>query len=94
MFTKMELFGVRAANFTHRRFVDVVLIFIAYNIYTFVSNYNAYWRLRRDPNIPKQWLEDQENAVSAQDEELERQRVDRESRMIGKFGLKDKKYYD
>mgnify|MGYP000309208580 CR=1 FL=1 len=53
MFTKLELFGVRAANKVHRGFVNMVLLFVLYNGYTFVSNYNNYWRLRRDPNIPK-----------------------------------------
>ena len=53
MFTKMELMGVRTANFMHRGFINCVLLFLAYNIYSFTSNYNNYWRLRRDPNIPK-----------------------------------------
>ena len=50
--------GVRGANFTHRGFVNIVLLFIGWNFYSFVRNYNNYWRLRRDPNVPKQWLEE------------------------------------
>ena len=53
LFVKLELFGVRAANKVHRGFVNCVLLFIFYNMYVFVSNYNSYWRLRRDPNVPK-----------------------------------------
>jgi hypothetical protein len=58
VFSKMELMGVRAANKMHKGFVNCVLLFIGYNFYVFISNYNAYWRLRRDPNVPKQWLEE------------------------------------
>jgi hypothetical protein len=93
LFVKMELFGVKAANKLHRGFINIVLLFIAYNMYSFVSNYNAYWRLRRDPNVPKQWLEEQDDP-GQQDWEHERERVKREERMIGRSGLKDKKYYD
>jgi len=53
MFTRIELFGVRAANKMHRGFVNLVLLFIMWNCYSFGRNYNNYWRLRRDPNIPK-----------------------------------------
>ena len=53
LFVKMELFGVRAANKVHRGFVNCILLFIGYNMYVFIRNYNAYWRLRRDPNVPK-----------------------------------------
>ena len=45
--------GVRGANRLHKGFVNIVLLFIAYNMYTFVKSYNNYWRLRRDPNVPK-----------------------------------------
>lgn len=93
MFLKMELFGVRAANKAHRGFVNCILLFIGYNLYIFVSNYNAYWRLRRDPNVPKQWLEEQSDA-GTEDWMLEKERVRREERMIGRQGLKDSKYYD
>ena len=58
MFTKLELMSVRAANKAHKGFINMVLLFIAWNVYSFTSNYNNYWRLRRDPNIPKQWLEE------------------------------------
>lgn len=93
LFVKMELFGVRAANKAHRGFVNLILLFIGYNMYIFVRNYNSYWRLRRDPNVPKQWLEEQDDPGS-QDWMLERERVKREERMIGRSGLKDSKYYD
>ena len=93
LFVKMELFGVRAANKTHRGFVNLILLFIGYNMYIFVRNYNSYWRLRRDPNVPKQWLEEQDDPGQA-DWMLERERVKREERMIGRSGLKDSKYYD
>jgi hypothetical protein len=58
LFTRLELMGVRTANKVHRGFINCVLLFIAWNAYSFTSNYNNYWRLRRDPNIPKQWLEE------------------------------------
>ena len=93
MFVKLELFGVRAANNVHRGFVNCVLLFLGYNMYIFVRNYNAYWRLRRDPNVPKQWLEEQDDP-GQQDWMLEHERVKREDRMIGRSGLKDSKYYD
>jgi hypothetical protein len=50
---RMELLGVKTANKLHRGFVNCVLLFLCYNIYSFVSNYNDYWRLRRDPNAPR-----------------------------------------
>mmetsp|Transcript_1576 Transcript_1576/g.2777 ORF Transcript_1576/g.2777 Transcript_1576/m.2777 type:complete len:91 (+) Transcript_1576:156-428(+) len=90
----MEMFGVRAANFTHKSFINIILAFMVYNVFLFTSNYNAYWRLRRDPNIPKQWLEESENTKLTEDMRLEEERVTRENRMIGKHGLKDRKYYD
>ena len=93
MFSRMEIFGVRAANSVHRGFVNFVLLFILYNGYIFASNYNNYWRLRRDPNIPKQWLEEQEKP-GKEDWLLERERVTRDERMLGRKGLKDSKYYD
>ena len=93
MFTRLELFGVRAANKVHRGFINIVLLFIAWNCYSFARNYNNYWRLRRDPNIPKQWLEEQEKPGS-DDWLLEKERVSRDERMIGRRGLKDSKHYD
>ena len=57
-FTKMELLGVKTANKIHRYFINCILLFIGYNLYSFARNYNSYWRLRRDPNIPRQWLEE------------------------------------
>ena len=57
-FTKLELMGVRTANRIHRGFINIVLLFIAWNMYSFGVNYNNYWRLRRDPNLPRQWLEE------------------------------------
>jgi len=53
MFLKLELLGVKAANKIHRGFINLMLLFIGYNVYIFVRNYNNYWRLRRDPNIPR-----------------------------------------
>jgi hypothetical protein len=64
MFTRMELMGVRGANKAHRGCINLILIFIGWNLYSFVRNYNNYWRLRRDPNIPKQWLEEQNDPAS------------------------------
>jgi hypothetical protein len=64
MFTRMELMGVRAANKAHRGCINLILVFIGWNLYSFVRNYNNYWRLRRDPNIPKQWLEEQNDPAS------------------------------
>jgi hypothetical protein len=93
MFTKIELFGVRAANKTHRGFINLILVFIAWNGYTFVRNYNNYWRLRRDPNIPSQWLEEQEKPGS-DDWIVEKERLSREERMIGRKGLAPKANYD
>jgi hypothetical protein len=57
-FSRLEMIGVRAANKVHRGFVNVVLLFIGWNLYSFACNYNNYWRLRRDPNLPRQWLEE------------------------------------
>ena len=51
--TKMELLGVRAANKLHRGFVNIILLWIGWNMYSFAVNYNNYWRLRRDPNLPR-----------------------------------------
>ena len=79
----MELMGVRGANKLHRGFVNVVLLFIDYNMYTFVKSYNNYWRLRRDPNVPKQWLEENDDP-GEKDWLLEKERVRREERMIGR----------
>ena len=93
LFLKMELMGVRGANRLHRGFVNIVLLFIGYNMYTFVKSYNNYWRLRRDPNVPKQWLEENDDP-GEKDWLLEKERVRREDRMIGRKGLKDSKYYD
>ena len=45
----MELMGVKAANKIHRGFINLILVFMAWNAYSFAVNYNNYWRLRRDP---------------------------------------------
>jgi hypothetical protein len=76
----MELMGVRAANKFHRGFINCVLLFIAWNTYTFSVNYNKYWRLRRDQNVPRQWLEESSGPGEA-DWEVERQRSDRDDRI-------------
>ena len=78
--TKLELLGVRAANKIHRGFVNFILIFIGWNCYSFAVNYNNYWRLRRDANIPRQWLEEQTKPGEA-DWQVERDRVAREGRL-------------
>ena len=59
LLTRMELMGVRGANMLHKGFVNCILLFICWNMYSFAVNYNNYWRLRRDPNLPRQWLEEQ-----------------------------------
>ena len=71
--------GVRTANKIHRGSINLILLFIGWNIYTFIGNYNNYWRLRRDPNIPKQWLEEQ-NDPANQDWLLEKERVKRDEK--------------
>ena len=53
IFSKMELMGVRAANKFHRGFINIILLFIGWNLYSFSVNYNKYWRLRRDQNVPR-----------------------------------------
>jgi len=59
-FTRMELLGVKAANKLHRGFINCILLFMAWNVYSFIRNYNNYWRIRRDANIPRQWLEEKQ----------------------------------
>ena len=80
MFSKMEFMGVRAANLVHKGFINCMLLFIAWNMYSFGVNYNNYWRLRRDPNLPRQWLEEQTRPGEA-DYEIERERAAREQRL-------------
>ncbi len=81
LFTKMELMGVKAANKMHRGFINIIFLFIGWNIYIFVRNYNNYWRLRRDPNIPRQWLEEQQRPGS-DDWAIERERMERDQRIV------------
>ena len=52
-FSRLELMGVKAANKIHRGFINLNFLFIGWNIYSFSVNYNNYWRLRRDPNLPR-----------------------------------------
>ena len=80
MFTRMELLGVKAANKLHRGFINVILLFMAWNAYSFAVNYNNYWRLRRDPNLPRQWLEEQ-TRPGEKDYEIENSRAAREERL-------------
>lgn len=47
LISRMEQMGQTAANKAHRGFVNLILLFIAYNTYVFISSYNSYWRLRR-----------------------------------------------
>ena len=56
---------------------------MAYGVFTFVREYNAYWRLRRDANLPKEWLEDAPNK-RMKDWEIEKSRVLRDKRIKGK----------
>lgn len=77
LFAKMELMGVKAANKLHRGFINFMMVFMLYCGYSFVRNYNEYWRLRRDPNIPRQWLEEQK-APGADDWKIERERQERD----------------
>ena len=81
-FTKMELLGVKAANQLHRGFINCILLFMAWNVFSFIRNYNNYWRLRRDPNIPRQWLEEQQKPGS-EDWKIERERIERDERLSG-----------
>ena len=76
----MELMGVKAANKIHRGFINLILVFMAWNAYSFAVNYNNYWRLRRDPNLPRQWLEEQ-TRPGEKDYEIEEARQAREQRI-------------
>lgn len=81
-FTRLEIIGHHAANKAHRYFINMILLFMGYNICVFVVNYNNYWRLRRDPNIPKEWLaEESETRSGAADWKIERERIEREARL-------------
>lgn len=73
MFNRMELLGVKGANMLHRGFINCILLFICWNMYSFAVNYNNYWRLRRDPNLPRQWLEEQ-TRPGEKDYDIERER--------------------
>ena len=73
MFSRMELMGVKGANMLHRGFINCILLFICWNMYSFAVNYNNYWRLRRDPNLPRQWLEEQ-TRPGEKDYDIERER--------------------
>ena len=89
----MELIGVRAANKIHRSFINIVLLFIGWNVYSFSVNYNNYWRLRRDPNLPRQWLEEQTRPGEA-DWEVERERTERESRIQERDEAQKGRFYN
>jgi len=82
-FTRMELLGVKAANKLHRGFINCILLFMGWNVYVFIKNYNNYWRLRRDPNVPRQWLEEQQRPGS-DDWKIERERIERDERISEK----------
>ena len=81
MFTRLELMGVKAANKLHRGFINLIFLFMGWNIYIFMRNYNNYWRLRRDPNVPRQWLEEQQRP-GADDWAIERERHERDQRLV------------
>ena len=53
---------------------------MAWNVYTFVREYNAYWRLRRDSDIPEEWLEDVPKK-KLKDWDIEKERIEREKRL-------------
>ncbi len=94
LFTKLEFMGVRAANKAHRGFINFILLFMAWNVWQFIKNYNEYWRLRRDPNIPRQWLEEKTKPGS-DDWKVERERLERDERMDGAGSNPKKKgFYD
>lgn len=80
MLTRMELIGVKGANVIHKGFINLILVFICWNMYSFAVNYNNYWRLRRDPNLPRQWLEEQ-TRPGEKDYDIERDRAAREQRL-------------
>ena len=45
-----------------------------------ICRYNAYWRLRRDSDLPEEWLEDVPQK-KVKDWDLEKERIDREIRL-------------
>ena len=80
-FQKMEKMGVHAANKAHRGFINLMFLFMGWNVWTFVVNYNSYWRLRRDPNIPKEWLQQSAPRKGNEDWLIEKEREEREKRL-------------
>ena len=80
MFSRMELMGVKGANMLHRGFINMILLFCGWSMYSFAVNYNNYWRLRRDPNLPRQWLEEQ-TRPGEKDFDIEHDRAAREGRL-------------
>ena len=83
--SRMEIMGVKAANKFHRFFINCIFVFIGWNMYSFAVSYNNYWRLRRDPNIPRQWLEEQ-TRPGEEDWKVERERHSREERIQERRG--------
>ena len=77
---KLELKGYKAANKIHRYFINCIFMFMAWNVYVFVREYNAYWRLRRDSELPEEWLEDV-TTKKLQDWDIEKERIEREKRL-------------
>jgi len=45
--SKIERFGYKTANLTHKFFVLSLFSFILFNVGFFIKEYNAYWRARR-----------------------------------------------
>ncbi|CAI2384060.1 unnamed protein product [Moneuplotes crassus] len=76
---KLELKGYKAANKIHRYFVNCIFLFMGYNLYIFVREYNAYWRLRRDSDLPEEWLED--IPKNTKEFDMEKERIEREKRI-------------
>ena len=81
-FLRWEVYGHKTANKMHKYFVNAVLLFMAYNIYTFIGAYNSYWRLWRDSDLPKDWQEEAPRAGHL-DWKVEWERIERENRAKG-----------
>lgn len=54
---------------------------MGWNLYVFVREYNAYWRLRRDSNVPEDWLEDVPKK-KVKEWDIEKERIERDKRIV------------
>lgn len=79
-FLKFEVAGYKAANKLHRGFVNCVLLFMVYNSWVFIRQYNDYWRLRRDSELPAEWTEEAPKA-GFKDWRIEKDRAERDRRI-------------